>query len=81
MKYTDSLVIQTQKYTTPHQVLGLITVVLMGSMFLWGLALSFIKRSATKRNQAPPEAKIKLSAVHRWVSRIVWLLLLINIGL
>ncbi|EGS21256.1 uncharacterized protein CTHT_0031050 [Thermochaetoides thermophila DSM 1495] len=75
--------IRTRKYTTPHQIIGLITVALMGSMFIWGLALLFLKRSATKRNQALFEvgSKLKLSASHRWVSRIVWLLLLINIGL
>ncbi|AEO67178.1 uncharacterized protein THITE_2075941 [Thermothielavioides terrestris NRRL 8126] len=71
----------TQQYRTPHQVIGLLTVVAMAVMFLWGFALSWITRAAKRRGQQPPEGTRLLAAVHRWVSRLIWVLLLVNVGL
>ncbi|KAL2267798.1 hypothetical protein VTJ83DRAFT_5075 [Remersonia thermophila] len=71
----------TQTFRTPHQIIGLITVLLMAIMYFWGFAVSRIKRSAKQRGQEPPENTRYLAAVHRWVSRLVWLLLLVNVAL
>ncbi|KAK3389724.1 hypothetical protein B0H63DRAFT_464225 [Podospora didyma] len=73
--------ILTQKFSTGHQVLGLITIVIMFGMVLWGIALMVIKKSAKKRGQEPPESSGLMSKVHTWVGRLVWLLFLINNGL
>ena len=72
---------QTQQFRTPHQVLGLLTVAAMTVMFMWGITLSWIKRSAKKRGQEPPESTRLLGVIHRWVCRLIWVLLLINVGL
>ncbi|KAK3306487.1 uncharacterized protein B0T15DRAFT_509860 [Chaetomium strumarium] len=73
--------VATQQFRTGHQVLGLLTIVAMTIMFLWGIALSWIKRSAKKRGQEPPEGTQRLATVHRWACRLIWALLLINVGL
>ncbi|KAL1839918.1 hypothetical protein VTJ49DRAFT_1006 [Mycothermus thermophilus] len=73
--------VATQQFRTPHQILGFISVVAMAIMYFWGFAVSRIKRSAKKRGQEPPQNTRHLAAVHRWVSRLVWLLLLVNVGL
>jgi hypothetical protein len=73
--------VATQQFRTGHQVLGLLTIVVMTIMFLWGIALSWIKRSAKKRGQEPPESTQRLATVHRWACRLIWVLLLINVGL
>jgi hypothetical protein len=75
------LVLQTQQFRTGHQVIGLLTIVAMTLMYLWGLSLSWIKRSAKKRGQEPPERTQLLGAIHRWVCRVIWVLLLVNVGL
>jgi hypothetical protein len=72
---------QTQQFRTGHQVLGLLTIVALTLMFVWGIALSWIKRSARKRGQEPPESTRLLGAIHRWVCRVVWVFLLVNVGL
>lgn len=72
---------QTQQFRTPHQVIGLLTFVTISIMFFWGFALSCIKRSAKKRGQQPPESTAILGAIHKWVCRLVWILLLVNVGL
>jgi hypothetical protein len=53
----------------------------MACMFFWGIGLSLIKRTANKRGQEPPESTPLLAAIHRWVGRLIWVLLLINNGL
>ena len=53
----------------------------MGGMFFWGIALALIKRSAEKRGQEPPESSKLLGTIHRWTGRVIWMLLLINMGL
>lgn len=73
-------VLQTQQFRTGHQVLGLLTVVALTLMFLWGIGLSWIKRSAKKRGQEPPESTHMLGLIHRWACRLIWVLLLINVG-
>ncbi|KAK4158031.1 hypothetical protein C8A00DRAFT_11127 [Chaetomidium leptoderma] len=73
--------VATQQFRTGHQVLGLLTIVAMTVMFVWGLSLSWIKRSAKKRGQEPPESTHLLGGIHRWVCRVIWVLLLVNVGL
>ncbi len=73
--------LQTRQFQTPHQVLGLLTVVAMSIMFAWGISLSWIKRSAKKRGQEPPQSAQTLATVHRWSCRLIWVLLLVNVGL
>ena len=53
----------------------------MTIMFVWGLSLSWIKRAAKKRGQEPPQSSQLLGTVHRWTCRLIWVLLLINVGL
>ncbi|KAK4097819.1 iron reductase domain protein [Parathielavia hyrcaniae] len=72
--------VTTQQFSTPHQVIGLLTIVAMTLMFFWGLSLSWIKRSAKKRGQEPPESTRLLGVTHRWVCRLIWVLLLVNVG-
>ncbi|KAL2129681.1 hypothetical protein VTI74DRAFT_7447 [Chaetomium olivicolor] len=71
----------TQKFRTPHQVIGLLTIVAMTIMFVWGFSLSWIKRAAKKRGQGPPEKAKMLGAAHKWACRVIWALLLVNVGL
>ncbi|KAK1759226.1 hypothetical protein QBC47DRAFT_294101 [Echria macrotheca] len=73
--------VATQQLRTPHQALGLLTVILVFLMYILGAGLGFIKRSAAKRGQAPPERAILLSNIHKWGSRAVWVLLVISGGL
>ncbi|KAK4146597.1 uncharacterized protein C8A04DRAFT_25513 [Dichotomopilus funicola] len=73
--------VATQQYRTPHQVLGLIAFAVLTIMFLWGIALSWIKRSAKQRGQEPPESTRLLAIIHRWTCRLIWVLTLVNIGL
>jgi fatty acid desaturase len=72
---------QTQNYRHGHQVLGLLTIIAMTMMYAWGFSLSRIKRSAKKRNQKVPEMTRLLGTIHRWVCRVIWVLLLVNVGL
>ena len=53
----------------------------MTVMFVWGFSLSWIKRSAKKRGQVPPESTRLMGIIHRWVCRVIWVLLLVNVGL
>lgn len=53
----------------------------MTIMFFWGFALSCIKRNARRRGQEPPEGVRVPAAIHRWVCRLIWILLLVNVGL
>ncbi|KAL2152981.1 hypothetical protein VTH82DRAFT_4136 [Thermothelomyces myriococcoides] len=73
--------VATQKFRTGHQVLGLLTIVALTIMFLWGIGLSWIKRSADKRGQNPPENTRLLATIHRWTCRAIWVLILVNVGL
>jgi hypothetical protein len=73
--------VQTQKFRTGHQVLGLLTIALMTIMVGWGGALSYIKRSAKQRSQEPPESTQLLGTIHRWIGRLIWVLFLVNVGL
>ncbi|KXX73042.1 hypothetical protein MMYC01_210086, partial [Madurella mycetomatis] len=73
--------IMTQQFRTGHQVLGLITIVMVACMFFWGLGLSLIRRSAKKRGQEPPENTRLMGSIHKWVGRLIWVLLLVNNGL
>ncbi|KAL2166971.1 hypothetical protein VTG60DRAFT_1894 [Thermothelomyces hinnuleus] len=73
--------VATQRFRTGHQVLGLLAVVALTIMFVWGIALSWIKRSANKRGQEPPENTRLLGMIHRWTCRTIWLLFLVNVGL
>ncbi|KAK3897603.1 hypothetical protein C8A05DRAFT_38837 [Staphylotrichum tortipilum] len=73
--------VATQKLRTPHQAIGLLTVVAMTIMFAWGIWLSWIKRSAKARGQEPPASTRTLAAVHRWACRLIWALLLVSVGL
>ncbi|KAK4249227.1 hypothetical protein C7999DRAFT_12877 [Corynascus novoguineensis] len=73
--------VATQQFRTGHQVLGLLTVAALVVMFVWGIALSWIRRSASQHSQEPPENAGLLGAIHRWGCRIIWVLLLINVGL
>lgn len=50
-------------------------------MFFWGLWLSLIKRSAKKRGQEPPENTRLMGSIHKWMGRLIWVLLLVNNGL
>ncbi|KAL2159485.1 hypothetical protein VTH06DRAFT_2490 [Thermothelomyces fergusii] len=73
--------VATQQFRTGHQVLGLLTVVALAIMFVWGIGLSWIKRSADKRGQEPPEKTRLLCRIHQWTCRTICVLLLVNVGL
>ncbi|KAK4121653.1 iron reductase domain protein [Parathielavia appendiculata] len=73
--------VATRQFRTGHQVIGLLTIVAMTLMFVWGLSLSWIKGSAKKRGQEPPESTRLLGVTHRWICRVIWVLLLVNVGL
>ncbi|KAL2259453.1 hypothetical protein VTK26DRAFT_6868 [Humicola hyalothermophila] len=53
----------------------------MAGMVFWGAALALIHRSAQKRGQVPPESTRLLGTIHRWTGRVIWLLLVVNVGL
>ena len=85
--------VATQKFAAGHQVLGLLTVIVMFGLFAWGSVTGFLKKRAAKnkRREQPgaaaaaavdpsPRAKL-LSTVHTWTGRLIWLLFLINNGL
>ncbi|KAK0717976.1 hypothetical protein B0T26DRAFT_309766 [Lasiosphaeria miniovina] len=72
---------QSQKFNTPHQVLGLLTIVLMFGVVAWGLALGFAKRAAKRRGEDLSPRSQTLSTAHTWLGRLVWLFFLINNGL
>ncbi|KAL2146952.1 hypothetical protein VTI28DRAFT_1679 [Corynascus sepedonium] len=57
--------ILTQQFRTGHQVLGFLTVAALVVMFVWGIALSWIRRSTSQHSQEPPENARLLSAIHR----------------
>ncbi|KAK5658268.1 hypothetical protein OQA88_2243 [Cercophora sp. LCS_1] len=71
----------TQKFQTGHQVVGLIAVSTLFLMFVWGIAVAFIRRGAAKRGQEPPQQTKLLGNVHRWVGRFIWVLLVVAGGL
>ncbi|KAK3361116.1 hypothetical protein B0T24DRAFT_114491 [Lasiosphaeria ovina] len=73
--------ILSQKFNTPHQVLGLLTIVLMFGVVAWGLALGFAKRAAKRRGEDLSPRNQTLSTAHTWLGRLVWLFFLINNGL
>ncbi|KAK3317970.1 hypothetical protein B0H66DRAFT_220348 [Apodospora peruviana] len=73
--------IMTQKMQTGHQVLGLLTVVMMFGMVIWGIALVFIRKLAKKRGQEPPERSALMGRMHAYIGWLIWLLFLINNGL
>jgi hypothetical protein len=72
---------QTQQYRTAHQILGLLAIVALFLVAVLGVAYRLIVKSATKRGQQPPEKSGLLGRVHRWVGRVVWVIMLVNNGL
>jgi hypothetical protein len=46
-----------------------------------GVVSRFVARSAARRGQQPPEKSWLLGKIHRWVGRVVWLIMLVNNGL
>ncbi|KAK4130677.1 iron reductase domain protein [Trichocladium antarcticum] len=71
----------TRQFRTPHQVLGLITVVMMTIVVGWGGVLAYVRRSAAQRGQEPPENTRLLGTIHQWIGRLIWVLFLVNVGL
>ncbi|KAJ4300580.1 hypothetical protein N0V88_003259 [Collariella sp. IMI 366227] len=71
----------TQNFRTPHQVIGLLTIILMTIIFVWGIALSWVKRAARKRGEEPPEKARLFGAIHKWACRVVWALLIVSVAL
>ncbi|KAK0621663.1 hypothetical protein B0T17DRAFT_299328 [Bombardia bombarda] len=72
--------VMTKKFDSAHQVLGLITIILMISMMIWGIILSVVRNGAKKRGQEPPERSQLMGTIHTWIGRLIWLLFLINNG-
>ncbi|KAB5533418.1 hypothetical protein GE09DRAFT_360440 [Coniochaeta sp. 2T2.1] len=75
------LYIMTQQYRTAHQVLGLLAIVALFLVGVLGVVYRVVVRSAMRRGQQPPEKSWLLGKVHRWVGRMVWLIMLVNNGL
>lgn len=72
---------QTQQYRTAHQVLGLLAIVALFLVAILGMVHRCVIRSAVGRGQQPPEKSWLMGKVHRWVGRVVWLIMLVNNGL
>lgn len=72
---------QTQQYRTAHQILGLLSIVALFLVAVMGMVYRLIVRSAARRGQQPPEKSWVLGKVHRWVGRVVWVIMLVNNGL
>jgi hypothetical protein len=72
---------QTQKYQTPHQILGLLVVVAMFLVAVMGIYGRLLVKSATRRGDQPPPWSGLLGKAHRWIGRAVWVIMLVNMGL
>ena len=73
--------LQTQQYRTAHQILGLLAIVALFLVGVLGTVYRVVVKSAMRRGQQPPEKSWLLGKVHRWIGRMVWLILLVNNGL
>jgi hypothetical protein len=66
---------------TPHQILGFLTVFLMLAVALVGVTHRIIVAGARRRAQEPPEKSALVRLLHLWSGRLIWVLLVINMGL
>ncbi len=75
--------VQTQKFNSGHQVLGLVAVAMLIILFIVGLALYFKRRATARRNpgERPQPPKGPLVQVQTGGSWLLWLVLLVNAGL
>ncbi|KAK4185680.1 hypothetical protein QBC35DRAFT_465342 [Podospora australis] len=79
--------ILTQKMGTPHQALGLVTIILMFSIVIYGIVLGRMKKAVAATinfggaSAAPMNKTAILGKVHAWAGRLIWVLLLVNNGL
>ncbi|KAK3688035.1 hypothetical protein B0T22DRAFT_143109 [Podospora appendiculata] len=71
----------TQKFQTAHQILGLMTIIIMFGLAIWGVFLNFVRSAAKKRGQEPPERSALMGKIHRLGGWFIWVLFLINNGL
>jgi hypothetical protein len=72
---------QTQKYQTPHQILGLLVIIAMFLVAVIGVYGRLIVRSAARSGDQPPAWSGLLGRAHRWIGRGMWVIMLINVGL
>lgn len=75
------LYVATQQYRTAHQILGLLAIVALFLVAILGVVYRLVVKSAHRRGQQPPEKSGLLGKVHRWVGRVVWVIMLVNNGL
>ena len=74
--------IQSQKFTTPHQLLGFITVALAVFQLVFTILHYAARRRALAQGQDRRQpATGPLASIHTWGGRLLWLLLLVNCGL
>ncbi|RKU41571.1 hypothetical protein DL546_004251 [Coniochaeta pulveracea] len=71
----------TQKYQTPHQILGLLVIVALFLVAIMGIYGRLIVKSAGRTGNPPPAWSGVLGKAHRWVGRGMWVIMLINVGL
>ena len=74
--------IKSQKFTTPHQILGFITVAVAVFQMVFSILRYAAKRRALAQGQdrrQPPTGPV--ASIHLWGGRLLWLLLLVNCGL
>jgi hypothetical protein len=46
-----------------------------------GAVYRFVVKSATRRGQQPPQKSWILGKAHRWIGRVIWVIMLVNNGL
>jgi hypothetical protein len=73
--------VQSQNFTTGHQVLGLLIFAILGITYFWGATLGFQRRASKRRGEPAPEKPVLFVQIHIWVGRLMWLLILVNNGL
>ncbi|KAK3985996.1 hypothetical protein QBC44DRAFT_145118 [Cladorrhinum sp. PSN332] len=71
----------TKKFATPHQILGMITIVFMTLNLLLGVGLWHVKRRIWADFKDAPKTVTVLDKAHLWAGRLMWVLLLVNVGL
>ncbi|KAK4222235.1 hypothetical protein QBC38DRAFT_88574 [Podospora fimiseda] len=71
----------TKKFATPHQILGMITIVFLTLNLFLGVGLWYIKRRIWADFKDAPKAVNVMDKVHLWTGRLMCLLLLVNVGL
>ncbi|KAK4161529.1 hypothetical protein QBC43DRAFT_323481 [Cladorrhinum sp. PSN259] len=71
----------TKKFATPHQILGLISIVFMVLNLFLGIGLWHVKKRVWENFKDAPKTVTLLDKVHIWAGRLIWVLLLVNVGL